>query len=248
MVKPLKEVLTWNAGHLGQQQWAELRTWLRTASDQYDVIALQETHWQESTEFDVEGWHCISSASKGKAKAPKAKSKPTSDHNSSEQPGTQPQEERVHDDKRADGVMILTAPHIPKATIRWSEHHKGRVLEVVFQWKGARVHIVSVYQHVWTTSKTAQHNREDRSKCLCLGFWGLEGEWMGCEDGGDGVMISHASNMCFKSCVQILLSRHLSPCWHVQNICRRFVRVKSFHGSGALLESTGLRVHPGRKP
>ena len=55
MVKPLR-VLTWNAGHLGQQQWAELRTWLRTASDQYDVIALQETHWQESTEFDVEGW------------------------------------------------------------------------------------------------------------------------------------------------------------------------------------------------
>ena len=165
MVKPLK-VLTWNAGHLGQQQWAELRTWLRTASDQYDVIALQETHWQESTEFDVEGWHCISSASKGKAKAPKAKSKPRSDHNSSEQPGAQPQEERVHDDKRADGVMILTAPHIPKATIRWSEHHKGRVLEVVLQWKGAHVHIVSVYQHVWTTSKTAQHNREDRSKCL----------------------------------------------------------------------------------
>ena len=165
MVKPLR-VLTWNAGHLGQQQWAELRTWLRTASDQYDVIALQETHWQESTEFDVEGWHCISSASKGKAKAPKAKSKPTPDHNSSEQPGTQPQDQRVHDDKRADGVMILTAPHIPKATIRWSEHHKERVLEVVFQWKGARVHIVSVYQHVWTTSKTAQQNREDRSKCL----------------------------------------------------------------------------------
>ena len=49
--------------------------------------------------------------------------------------------------------MILTAPHIPKATIRWSEHHKGRVLEAVFQWKGARVHIVTVYQHVWTTSE-----------------------------------------------------------------------------------------------
>ncbi|CAE6945196.1 unnamed protein product [Symbiodinium natans] len=64
MAKPLR-VLTWNAGHLGQQQWAELRTWLRTASDQYDVIALQETHWQESTEFDVEGWHCVSSANKG---------------------------------------------------------------------------------------------------------------------------------------------------------------------------------------
>ena len=165
MAKPLR-VLTWNAGHLGQQQWAELRTWLRTASDQYDVIALQETHWQESTEFDVEGWHCVSSANKGKAKAPKAKSQPVPDHASETQTGQQPQTQPVHDDKRADGVMILTAPHIPKATIRWSEHQKGRVLEAVFQWKGARVHIVTVYQHVWTTSKTAQQNREDRSKCL----------------------------------------------------------------------------------
>ena len=165
MVKPLR-VLTWNARHLGQQQWAELRTWLRTASDQHDVIALQETHWQESTECDVEGWHCISSASKGKAKAPKAKSKPVPGNTSTPQTGIQPQAQHVHDDKRADGAMILTAPHIPKATIRWSEHRKGRVLEVVFQWKGARVHIVTVYQHVWTTSKTAQQNREDRSQCL----------------------------------------------------------------------------------
>ena len=165
LAKPLR-VLTWNAGHLGQQQWAELRTWLRTAADKYDVIALQETHWQETTEFDVEGWHCVSSASKGQVKATRSKIKqnPTAEGTGPALPEVQAH--ALHDDKRADGVMILTAPHIPKDTVRWSEHKKGRVLETVFQWKGARVHVVSVYQHVWSTSKTAQQNRADRSTNL----------------------------------------------------------------------------------
>ena len=165
MAKPLR-VLTWNAGHLGQQQWAELRTWLRTAADKYDVIALQETHWQETTEFEVEGWHCVSSASKGQAKATRAKKKPNSSTEGTGLALPDAQSHALHDDKRADGVMVLTAPHIPKDTVRWKEHQKGRVLEIVFQWKGARVHVVSVYQHVWSTSKTAQKNREDRSTTL----------------------------------------------------------------------------------
>ena len=56
-------VLSWNAGHLGVQQWAEIRTWLREDSSSVcDVLVLQETHWNETAEFDVEGWHCISSA------------------------------------------------------------------------------------------------------------------------------------------------------------------------------------------
>ena len=39
-------MLSWNAGHLGVQQWAEVTAWLHTgASDSCDVMALQETHW-----------------------------------------------------------------------------------------------------------------------------------------------------------------------------------------------------------
>ena len=57
-------VLSWNAGHLGQQQWAEIKSWLQTeAKHVCDVFVLQETHWQASAEFSTAGWYCISSAS-----------------------------------------------------------------------------------------------------------------------------------------------------------------------------------------
>ena len=57
-------VLSWNAGHLGQQQWAEIKSWLHTEAKQVcDVLVLQETHWQATAEFSVAGWYCISSAS-----------------------------------------------------------------------------------------------------------------------------------------------------------------------------------------
>ena len=111
-------------------------------------------------------WNCVSSASKGQAKATRAKNKPNSSTEGTGLALPDAQSHALHDDKRADGVMVLTAPHIPKDTVRWKEYQKGRVLEIVFQWKGARVHVVSVYQHVWSTSKTAQKNREDRSTTL----------------------------------------------------------------------------------
>ena len=57
-------VLSWNAGHLGQQQWAEIKSWLQTEARQVcDIFVLQETHWQASAEFSMAGWYCISSAS-----------------------------------------------------------------------------------------------------------------------------------------------------------------------------------------
>ena len=57
-------VLSWNAGHLGQQQWAEIKSWLQTEAKQVcDIFVLQETHWQASAEFSIAGWYCISSAS-----------------------------------------------------------------------------------------------------------------------------------------------------------------------------------------
>ena len=57
-------VLSWNAGHLGQQQWAEIKSWLQTEAKQVcDILVLQETHWQASAEFSTAGWDCTSSAS-----------------------------------------------------------------------------------------------------------------------------------------------------------------------------------------
>ena len=57
-------IMSWNAGHLGQQKWGELRTWLAAEADRHcDILVLQETHWNESSEFRVSGWYCVSSAS-----------------------------------------------------------------------------------------------------------------------------------------------------------------------------------------
>ena len=45
LVRPVRCV-SWNAGHLGNQQWTEVRDWLRSeAGATCDVFMLQETHW-----------------------------------------------------------------------------------------------------------------------------------------------------------------------------------------------------------
>ena len=156
-------VLSWNAGHLGVQQWAEIRTWLREDSSSVcDVLVLQETHWNETAEFDVEGWHCISSAKKGAARAPKKKAAP----------GQRPemkaasQQDPQLDTSRADGVMVLLSKRIPANQVRWREIRKGRLLQVIFPWMGTRVHLAAVYQHAWSSKKTIQQNKEDRAKLL----------------------------------------------------------------------------------
>ena len=63
--EPLRPcVLSWNAGHLGQQQWSEVKSWLTTEATQTcDILVLQETHWQATAEFNAAGWYCVSSAS-----------------------------------------------------------------------------------------------------------------------------------------------------------------------------------------
>ena len=122
-------VLSWNAGHLGVQQWAEIRTWLREDSSSVcDVLVLQETHWNETAEFDVEGWHCISSAKKGAARAPKKKAAP------GQRPETKAasQQDPQLDTSRADGVMVLLSKRIPANQVRWREIRKGRLLQVIF--------------------------------------------------------------------------------------------------------------------
>ena len=156
-------VLSWNAGHLGVQQWAEIRAWLREDSSSVcDVLVLQETHWNETAEFDVEGWHCISSAKKGAARAPKKKAAP------GQRPETKAasQQDPQLDTSRADGVMVLLSKRIPANQVRWREIRKGRLLQVIFPWMGTRVHLAAVYQHAWSSKKTNQQNKEDRAKLL----------------------------------------------------------------------------------
>ena len=149
-------VLSWNAGHLGVQQWAEIRTWLREDSSSVcDVLVLQETHWNETAEFDVEGWHCISSAKKGAARAPKKKAAP----------GQRPETKAAsQQDPQLDTRLL--SKRIPANQVRWREIRKGRLLQVIFPWMGTRVHLAAVYQHAWSSKKTIQQNKEDRAKLL----------------------------------------------------------------------------------
>ena len=67
---------------------------------------------------------------------------------------------------RADGVMVLMSPRIAAKSVRWQEHVVGRALEVRFDWQGARVTVVAVYQHVWSPAKTVHNNRQDRASLL----------------------------------------------------------------------------------
>ena len=123
---------------------------------------LQETHWNETAEFDVEGWRCISSAKKGAARAPKKKAAP------GQRPETKAasQQDPQLDTSRADGVMVLLSKRIPANQVRWREIRKGRLLQVIFPWMGTRVHLAAVYQHAWSSKKTIQQNKEDRAKLL----------------------------------------------------------------------------------
>ena len=43
-------VLSWNAGHLGQQQWSEIKSWLSTEASQTCDVLADETHWQATAE------------------------------------------------------------------------------------------------------------------------------------------------------------------------------------------------------
>ena len=137
----------------------ECRALGRTAVGRDTYMA---THWNETAEFDVEGWHCISSAKKGAARAPKKKAAP------GQRPETKAasQQDPQLDTSRADGVMVLLSKRIPANQVRWREIRKGRLLQVIFPWMGTRVHRAAVYQHAWSSKKTIQQNKEDRAKLL----------------------------------------------------------------------------------
>ena len=170
-------VLSWNAGHLGQQQWAEIKSWLQTEAKQVcDILVLQETHWQASVEFSTAGWYCISSASEY-VPIEEDKTLGGSAHPAPTVPaGARPNKPRskrksLRSSKgpsttKADGVMVLLSPEVPTNTIRWKEHTTGRVLEVRFDWHGARSTVMAVYQHVWSPAKTVQANKQDRAAVL----------------------------------------------------------------------------------
>ena len=170
-------ILSWNAGHLGQQQWAEIKSWLQTEARQVcDILVLQETHWQASAEFSTAGWYCISSASEyvpteeDKTLGGSAQPVPTAPAGAwPNKP--RPKRKNLRGSKgpsttKADGVMVLLSPEVPTHTVRWKEHVQGRVLETRFDWHGARTTVMAVYQHVWSPAKTVQANKQDRAAVL----------------------------------------------------------------------------------
>ena len=139
--KPLR-VLSWNPGHLGAQQWSEIKDWLQAdAQSVCDVLMLQETHWSSTAQFQVGGWTCISSASsKPKAQEPKAK---TRGRRKQSQPlDADKPDEAAAATSKADGVIVLLFPRIDSGQIRWREHRVGRLLEARFVHAGCPCRIV----------------------------------------------------------------------------------------------------------
>ena len=146
-------VLSWNAGHLGQQQWSEVKSWLLTeASQTCDVLVLQETHWQATAEFTASGWYCVSSASPddtlkaNKSKKRRGGTAQTVKETEARPESSQEQTRTGPSVARADGVMVLMSPRVAAKSVRWKEHVVGRALEVRFDWQGARVTVVAVYR------------------------------------------------------------------------------------------------------
>ena len=137
---------------------SEIKTWLQLEVEKFcDILVLQETQWQESTEFTVSGWYCVSSASKKTVNSRQAGAiGKTSVDSDGKAPST----------TAADGLMVLFSPRFNKAQIRWKEWITGQVLDVRDYWAGARKAILAVYQHVWSSYKTQQDNRGDRSAVL----------------------------------------------------------------------------------
>ena len=163
--RPLR-VVSWNPGHLGSQQWSEIKDWLtHEATSVCDVLLLQETHWSSSAQFSVSGWTCISSASET---PPKAEPRSRGRGRGSKAPHPQPHRTAAADApaSRADGVIALLSPRIASGQIRWREHVVGRVLEVRFMFEGSPQVVMCVYQHVWSSAKTPQQNRSDRGHVL----------------------------------------------------------------------------------
>ena len=113
-------VLSWNTGHLGQQQWSEIKTWLASEADKHcDVLILQETHWTASAEFTVSGWYCVSSASPPDPSSSVESARLGKILSPKEGPST----------TVADGVTVLFSPKFDKQKIRWRGWLQERVLE-----------------------------------------------------------------------------------------------------------------------
>ena len=123
-------VLSWNAGHLGQQQWSEVMSWLLTeAAKLCDILVLQETHWQATAESTAAGRYCVSSASpddtqqagKRRTRRGGTAQLPTSSEALPDDDGMAPGKPGPSV-TRADGVMVLLSPRIPAKSVRWKEH------------------------------------------------------------------------------------------------------------------------------
>ena len=148
--RPLR-VLSWNPGHLGAQQWSEIKDWLQAeAQSVCDVLLLQETHWSSTAQFQVSGWTCISSAS-WKPQAPEPKAKTWGRRKQSQAPETVTPCEATAAPSKADGVVVLLSPRIDTGQVRWREHRVGRLLEVRFVHAGCPFVALNAYSRTERT-------------------------------------------------------------------------------------------------
>ena len=55
-------ILTINVGGMTSATWNEVQAWLHMqVPNQYDIVAVQETHWKQSSDFSSGPWHVVSS-------------------------------------------------------------------------------------------------------------------------------------------------------------------------------------------
>ena len=173
-VRPLR-CISWNAGHLGNQQWTEIRDWLSSeAALVCDVFILQETHWTASAQFTVDGWTCISSATtsqktvaskvrNGKQKGGIAQKSSTADNPCAKDPSAATSCKSF---AKVDGVMVLLSHRIAANQVRWRDHIVGRLIEIRFTLESSHFVLMAVYQHVWSSAKRSHQNRKDRASLL----------------------------------------------------------------------------------
>ena len=125
-------IMTWNAGGLSSALYQELIVWC-DSQPCLDIVAVQETHWQSTSDFFSGKWLAMHTAG----------SKQSNDHS------------------RYGGILLLLN-HRTFRDPQISELIPGRLLLVkaTFRRSGLPCAIIGVYQHVWRSQLTTTENRD----------------------------------------------------------------------------------------
>ena len=130
----LLRCLSWNAGGLTAGVFQEYMAWIE-AQGHYHVCVIQETHWDDSSEFLSGKWACVHSA-------------PPASHRSA--------------DRYAGVLVLVSRTHFQDPAVH--EVVGGRLVHVraTLKHSGVNVDIVATYQHVWRSHLSLHENRELR--------------------------------------------------------------------------------------